>query len=145
MSIAFAAAAGGGSFAGSPFSLIVHPAKASADNTEMPAELMAGLKTAVGESGSFIVQAADQFKNLCTRGGDRIKVGAHGALTAHCEDLGTGQYRVSYQCDESGVHKMALTVGETHIKGSPLAVTCEPGPIHVPSCELLHSGATSQA
>lgn len=38
---------------------------------------------------------------------------------------------------------MDIKVGDkegAHIKGSPLSVACEPGPIHVASCELLHSG-----
>ena len=44
------------------------------------------------------------------------------------------------RCDESGVHKMGITVGDGHVRGSPLAVTCEPGPLDVDKCELLHSG-----
>ena len=30
------------------------------------------------------------------------------------------------------MHKLEVKVGDAHVKGSPLAVTCEPGPIHVP-------------
>ena len=141
MSIAFSAAAGAGVLRGSPYTVTVYPGRASPETTELPTELANGLKTAVGESGFFVLQAKDQFKNLSIRGGDRIRVSAAGALSAGCDDLGNGTYKITYQCDEAGVHKLEVKVGDAHVKGSPLAVTCEPGPIHVPSCELLHSGA----
>ena len=76
--IAFAAASGGGFFNGSPFRLKVLPAKASAEATELPPGLLTGLKTAVGESGEFVLQAIDQFKNACSKGGDKIRVSAVG-------------------------------------------------------------------
>ena len=123
--LAFAAASGGGAFEGSPFRLTVLPAKASADATELPVEIKDGLKTAVGESSEFMLQAMDQYKNACIRGGDKIRVSAVGALSASVHDEGNGQYKVTYTCNESGVHRMAITVGEHHVRGSPLAVTCE--------------------
>lgn len=144
MSIGFSAASGGGVLTGSPFSLAVVPAKASADSTEMPPELAGGLKTAVGESGSFVIHAHDVYKNRCTRGGDRVRVVASSAsLTASVSDRGDGSYEIDFKCDESGVHKLSIYIGagESHIRGSPLAVACEPGPIDVDSCELIHSGA----
>ena len=142
MSVAFSAAAGGGQLPGSPFELTVNPAKASPETTAVPDELKGGLKTDVGESGKFILQAMDQFKNLSTKGGDKIKVNCSESLTATCKDLGNGTYEITYLCDVSGVHRMAITIGgdQNHIRGSPLAVTCVSGPLHVESCELLHSG-----
>ena len=148
MSVCFSAAAGGGELPGSPFELIVHPAKASSETTSVPDDLKGGLKTAVGESGSFIIQAMDQFRNLSTKGGDKIKVNCSDALTATCKDLGNGTYEITYLCDVSGVHRMAITIGSdqnNHIRGSPLSVTCESGPLHVPKCELLHSGEAQRS
>lgn len=140
MRISFAAASGGGALPGSPYKLTVHPAKASPETTVLPPHLAQGLKTAVGESGSFLLQAMDQYKNKSTRGGDRIRVAAAGALTATINDLADGTYEIGYHSDEAGVHRLSITVGDTHIQGSPLAVTCNPGVVSVPHCEQLHSG-----
>ena len=141
MAIGFAAASGGGALPGSPYTLTVFPGKASPETTELPSEFLTGLKTAVGESGSFLLQAKDQFKNLSIKGGDRIRVSTtSSSLSAEMKDLQNGTYEITYRCDESGIHNLSVTIGEKNVKGSPLAVTCEPGPINVPSCELLHSG-----
>ena len=140
MNINFAAASGGGELPGVPYMLTVHHAKASAEATELPPHLAQGLKTAVGETGSFEVQSMDQYRNKSTRGGDRFKAASTGALTVTCKDLGNGKYEFEYHCDEAGVHRLSITIGDSHIQGSPLAVTCKPGPISVNHCELLHSG-----
>ena len=138
--IGLAAGAGGGTFEGSPFALSVMPAKASAETTELPTRLVTwGLKTPVGETGSFEIQAHDAFKNACTKGGDpvRVSTGGNDQFEANVHDLGNGKYEIRYTCEQSGNHKMSVTVGEKHIKGSPLQVICEPGPMTVGSCELL--------
>ena len=70
----------------------------------------------------------------------QVRVSAVGALSASVNDRGDGTYEVAYQCDEAGVHRLGVFVGETHLSGSPLAVTCEPGPLHVQMCELMHAG-----
>ncbi len=138
--IGLAASAGGGFFEGSPFSLTVVPSKASAEATELPSKLMAsGLKTPVGESGSFEIQAHDAYKNACIKGGDpvRVSTGGNDQFEATVVDLGTGKYEIRYTCEQSGIHKMSVTIGDKHVRGSPLTVICEPGPMTVPSCEVI--------
>ena len=67
---------------------------------------------AVGEPGSFVIQAKDQFSNLSTRGGDRFKVTAgSAALVCSVTDLSDGTHQVKYQCDEAGQHRLAITIG----------------------------------
>jgi hypothetical protein len=113
------------------------------ETTQLPEELHRGLKTAVGEQGTILIQAKDQFSNLCNKGGDRLKVTAGSdALIAKLKDYGDGTYEITYQCDQAGVHRLNITIGNDreHIKGSPLSVACEPGPLHVSKCELLHDG-----
>jgi len=143
--IGLAAGAGGGTFEGSPFSLTVVPARASPETTELPPRLVtSGLKTPVGESGSFEIQAHDAYKNMCIEGGApvRVSTGGNESFEASVCDLGNGKYEIRYTCEQSGMHRMAVTIGEKHIKGSPLHVICEPGPMLVGSCQLLVESET---
>ena len=143
--VRFPAAVGGAPLPGSPFALRVVPAKAAAEQTVLPAEVTSGLRTSVGEENHFIVQAHDAFGNTCVQGGDRMRVGAVGGMSGHADDLGDGRYKVAYKGDASGVHKVSITINHEHVKGSPLTVLCEPGPIHVQNCELLHTGGSATA
>ena len=143
--IGLAASAGGGTFDGSPFALTVVPARASPEHTELPQKLITyGLKTPVGESGSFEVQAYDGYKNMCIEGGApvRVSTGGNESFEASVHDLGNGKYEIRYTCEQSGMHRMAVTIGDKHIKGSPLQVICEPGPMTVDSCELVMESET---
>ena len=138
--LGLAASAGGGFLEGSPFSLTVVPSKGNAENTALPATLIeAGLVTAVGEEGCFEFTAYDAYKNACIKGNDNMRVSTAGndQFKANVIDLGTGKYEIRYRCDQSGLHKMLVTIGEKHVRGSPLTVVCEPGPMVVDTCEAL--------
>ena len=138
--LGLAASAGGGFLEGSPFSLTVVPSKGNAENTALPATLIeAGLVTAVGEEGCFEFTAYDAYKNACIKGNDNMRVSTAGndQFKANVVDLGTGKYEIRYRCDQSGLHKMLVTIGEKHVRGSPLTVVCEPGPMVVDTCEAL--------
>ena len=138
--LGLAASAGGGFLEGSPFSLTVVPSKGTAENTALPATLIeAGLVTAVGEEGCFEFTAYDAYKNACIKGNDNMRVSTAGndQFKANVVDLGTGKYEIRYRCDQSGLHKMLVTIGEKHVRGSPLTVVCEPGPMVVDTCEAL--------
>ena len=138
--LGLAASAGGGFLEGSPFSLTVVPSKGNAENTALPATLIeAGLVTAVGEEGCFEFTAYDAYKNACIKGNDNMRVSTAGndQFKANVIDLGTGKYEIRYRCDQSGLHKMLVTIGEKHVRGSPLTVVCKPGPMVVDTCEVL--------
>ena len=138
--LGLAASAGGGFLEGSPFSLTVVPSKGNAENTALPATLIeAGLVTAVGEEGCFEFTAYDAYKNACIKGNDNMRVSTAGndQFEANVVDLGTGKYEIRYRCDQSGLHKMLVTIGEKHVRGSPLTVVCKPGPMVVDTCEVL--------
>ena len=138
--LGLAASAGGGFLEGSPFSLTVVPSKGNAENTALPATLIeAGLVTAVGEEGCFEFSAYDAYKNACIKGNDNMRVSTAGndQFEANVVDLGTGKYEIRYRCDQSGLHKMLVTIGEKHVRGSPLTVVCKPGPMVVDTCEVL--------
>ena len=120
MSIAFAAAAGGGTLSGSPFTVTVYPGKASPETTELPSELSNGLKTSVGESGTFLLQAKDQFKNLSIKGGDKVRVSTTSAsLSAGIKDLQNGTYEISYLVRESFASSRLCTPSPTIFPPSP--------------------------
>jgi len=138
--LGLAASEGGGFLEGSPFSLTVVPSKGNAENTALPATLVeAGLVTAVGEEGCFEFTAYDAYKNACIKGNDNMRVSTAGndQFEANVVDLGTGKYEIRYRCDQSGLHKMLVTIGEKHVRGSPLTVVCKPGPMVVDTCEVL--------
>ena len=111
-----------------------HAASSSCDAGCVP-------KAVVGEERKIKVTSRDKEGKLCPCGGEKVeaslrpKVSQDPPVQGRSTDHGDGSYSVTFTAQLGGEHELHVTIGNSHVKGSPfkfqipgiLAATCDAG------------------
>ena len=106
------------SLRGSPYLLVCEPGPPFALSSKLPTE---ELEAEVGEDAFGVVMTtADSLGNQCRRGGGGVSCGCKdGCVTASCDDLGNGSYRLKWASSRTGTFSVYVKIDGRHVVGSP--------------------------
>ena len=134
------------SLKGSPFTLIVHPGKASALSTTLPKRIFGE----VGGKCSLTITTGDQMGNVCMEGGAKVecpseldapedgkKSKVRDFLKADCVDNGDGSYCITWNSSKAGQFDVAVKIGGLHVRNSPTQLNLVSTQPKVEKCKVF--------